>query len=231
VALWQVEDHTFFTQRLNENSVVVDLGANHGAFAHALIERFGCRVYAIEANADLCAEIKPHRQLQVLNLAIGGTAGMQQFFVASNDQSSTMLGAIGGAPVKVTEVQTTRLDALLDELSLSTIDLLKVDVEGAEVAMFDSCRDEFLQRCVQITVEFHDFNQLLPADVVNRVVERISGAGFAVLPMWMRSHGDTLFVNLEAAGVSRAQWRWARHAVRNWWWFRRFVKRKIGRSN
>ncbi len=37
------------------------------------------------------------------------------------------------------------------------IDLLKIDIEGAEIGMFDDCTDEELSSIGQITVEFHAF--------------------------------------------------------------------------
>jgi hypothetical protein len=94
--------------------------------------------------------------------------------------------------------------------------------------VLESCPDELLRRIPQVTVEFHDFNGLIPRDAAVGVVDRFHRLGFDVIRMWMRSHGDTLFINRRLVGLGVADLAWSRWVVRNWWWTKRFVRRKLG---
>ena len=55
---------------------------------------------------------------------------------------------------------------------------MKAGIERAELAMFDSTSDEVLHRCVQITVEFHDFLDSAMVGDVSRVSLRLEELGF-----------------------------------------------------
>lgn len=224
----QIEDHTFFSDPLSHASVVLDLGANHGAFAHAMIGRYGCRVHAIEANPELCRSIVPHPNLHLLNVAVAGQAGVLPFYIsAENDEASSIVADSARPTARRIDVPSVMLSDLIEQYADPKIDLLKVDIEGAEIEMFDSTSDDHLRRCSQITVEFHDFCGIITADAANRVVSRMRNLGFDVIQMWMRSHGDTLFVNRSTSKISALQIAWNRHFVRNSWWAVRKIRTKL----
>ena len=224
----QIEDHTFFTQFLGPDSVVLDLGANHGAFSSAVIDRFGSRCFAVEANPRLAAAISPHPKLTVLNLAVGPEPGVLPFYISAHDEASSLRRPPGIDNPESVSVRVVRIDELTAELGLSRIDLLKVDIEGVETDALAACPDDFLRGVPQITVEFHDFNGMITREAAEQTVARLRSLGFEAVRMWMRSYGDTLFVNRKLAPVGAIDWLWARAAQRNWWWFRRFIARKLG---
>ena len=87
--------------------------------------------------------------------------------------------------------------------------------------------DAFLQSIPQITVEFHDFNGMIQREEAERAVARLRDLGFDAVRMWMRSYGDTLFVNRKLVRVGPLDQAWSRLVQRNWWWFVRFAKRKL----
>ena len=95
---------------------------------------------------------------------------------------------------------------------IDRIDLLKVDIEGAEIGMFDDCSDEELRSIGQITVEFHAF--LFPEQqaAVTRIRERMAHIGFWVLPFSLDST-DVLFLN-RRTGVSSLAVAYLRSFVR-----------------
>lgn len=53
--------------------------------------------------------------------------------------------------------QGITFDRFLEDQRVQTIDLLKVDIEGAELELFDSLMEKNLNFIKQVTVEFHDF--------------------------------------------------------------------------
>ena len=76
------------------------------------------------------------------------------------------------------------------------IDLVKMDIEGAEIEVIDSLDDDLIKQVGQWTIEFHDFSGLASASDVRRCVDRIAGLGFHEL-FWSkrRNTADVLLVN------------------------------------
>jgi len=225
----QVCGHTFFHQVLNTNSVIVDLGANHGGFSHSMITRFKCRCLALEANPFLCEVIPPDPRLKVLNKAVGAKNGILPFYIHQNHECSSLIPSIEQGPLKEVAVPVVTLSKLLADEDLVSVSLLKVDIEGTEIDVLGDCPDELLRGIPQISVEFHDFNGIVPKYQVKKVVKRMKNLGFQVIRMWARSYGDTLFVNRRMSRVSTLDLVWSRYAVRGWWWVKNFVARKLAR--
>jgi FkbM family methyltransferase len=228
--LIKIEDHTFFRQLICNDTLVLDLGANHGAFSRTMIERFGCRCFAVEPNPRLAAAMSPHPKLTVLNVAVGAQNGLFPFHICDHDESSSLLKPTHHNVAECIPVRVVRIDQLAGELGLNQIGLLKLDIEGVEVEALEACPDEFLAAIPQITVEFHDFNGIISRDSAKRAAERLLRLGFDVVQVWMRSYGDTLFVNKRIARITHFDWLWSRYVQKNSWWVRRFVARKLGIS-
>ena len=74
--------HTIHPGVINQDSVVIDLGANLGRFSQQMIERFGCRAVAIEASPQICKQIQPHPRLKVINCAVAAQDGEVDFHIA-----------------------------------------------------------------------------------------------------------------------------------------------------
>jgi FkbM family methyltransferase len=120
---------------LRPGAAILDLGGHLGSFA--LVAAFlGCRVVAVEAcprNAELLrasAERNGFHRLKVVHAAVSDHSGTLEFCAA---------GPFG--VVHVTSVYTPTVtvraltvDALLGEVGWPRVDLVKMDVEGSEVA-------------------------------------------------------------------------------------------------
>lgn len=121
----------------------VDVGANWGYFtlvgAHAVGP--GGRIVALEpdprVHAELCANVARNGIGNVTVLAVaasdrGGEAVLSGYAEADRNRGvSSLVAAPAGAAAAFT-VRTAPLDELLDELSIDSVDLVKIDVEGAE---------------------------------------------------------------------------------------------------
>src|SRR5665213_532398 len=68
----EICNHSFLPRFVDSESVVVDLGANHGDFSRAIMRRFGCRVVAVEPVEELFNGIQRDALLYLLPLAVGG---------------------------------------------------------------------------------------------------------------------------------------------------------------
>lgn len=210
-----VEWHTFLPRGVNSNSVVLDLGANHGSFSDKMHSYFGCFCHAIEASPILWRELDGTRQYKVYNYALTDKNGMLRFNISTEDMGSSILDITETHRVDTVDVEGIRLDSFLNKYDIERVDLLKIDIEGAEVGMFDSLSDEFLQEVPQITVEFHDFCQVTPESDVKRIAQRLKTLGFCYFRMSGHGNQDALFVNRKKIPISRFEQFYIRFVVRN----------------
>lgn len=84
----------------------------------------------------------------------------------------------------------------MTDLDLAEVDLLKVDIEGAEIQLFQTARQHDLDRVKQISVEFHDsvpIPNVSPLEV-QRTIAKIRSFGFHGVPMGHNNY-DWFFWN------------------------------------
>ena len=211
----EINGHTLIGSELSDQSVVIDLGAHRGAFAHGIVNAFGCRCYAVEANPVLAAGIPSHPRLSVHNLAIAGANGLVTLHLSNNPEASTILKKSDHASTDVA-VEALTLPDFVNLVGVNRIDVVKFDIEGAEIEALDSCSDDFLKAIPQLTIEFHDFLGLTPVDVIARRVARLETLGFFTLKMWRSAWGDTLFVNRHKTNATALQLNYAKWVIANW---------------
>jgi FkbM family methyltransferase len=117
---------------------VLDLGAHIGTFTLAAAE-LGCEVIAVEAspeNAELLRasiEINGFNQVRVIQAVVSDHAGMVPF--SSYGPFGHVFSTVTNLPS--VEVPAVRLDELLSHVGWKQVDLVKLDVEGSEIAALD----------------------------------------------------------------------------------------------
>jgi FkbM family methyltransferase len=122
---------------LRTSATALDLGAHQGAFALAAAV-LGCRVLAVEAspaNVELLrqsARLNRLERMEVVHAAVFDRTG-ELTFRALGPFGSVVLGDPGGDPAMV-RVPAIRVDALVAQHRLETVDFVKMDVEGSESA-------------------------------------------------------------------------------------------------
>jgi FkbM family methyltransferase len=221
-----IEWHTLHPRYLGRHSIVLDIGANHGQFARAITDRFDCRCFAVEPSPGPFASIVDGPSISKLQAAVAEKSGTMPFHVASQTNASSLVHKTDTFEETI-EVRTLSLADLFRELDLPTVDLLKVDIEGAEIGMLAAAPDALLERVAQMTIEFHDFCGITPADEVERTLLRLRRLGFQSVRMSGVGHQDTWLVNQRLLGISTAEVMYVRHWVRNWVGLKRVVHRKI----
>ncbi len=121
--------------------VVVDVGANWGYFtlvcAHLVADRG--RVIALEPHPRLAAmladNVRENRlpQVAVHRVAAGARAATAAFVgFDERDGNWGVSRAAHGAEATDFESPTVAIDAFLDECNVGRVDLIKIDIEGAE---------------------------------------------------------------------------------------------------
>jgi FkbM family methyltransferase len=171
----RVRGHTFIPTPILASSVVVDLGAHKGEFSRQIFDMFGCTCIAVEANPELQIDLPSGR---VIRAAVGDKDGIASLNLSDNPEASTLSNISNEANGKSLTVPVYSLQTLLNKTGVQHIDLLKVDIEGAEVGLLLSTPKEILWCVNQISVEFHDFCDLISLEDVLAVRQRMGELGY-----------------------------------------------------
>ncbi|MDB4938648.1 MAG: hypothetical protein JWP87_5620 [Labilithrix sp.] len=167
----------------HDATAVVDLGAYRGFYAtYAYAKYPRAVIYALEpfadnfqrlvANASL-NQLSPHR-LKSFNIAVSHESGPVDFFAASD---GSMLHSMVFETAKKLRVPATTVSEIMEQHGLARIDVLKIDVEGAEFAIFDAMDDATFARIDTIVAEMH----VVPGKPLEGFVAHLAGKGFPLV--------------------------------------------------
>jgi FkbM family methyltransferase len=211
-----IRGHTIYTPPLGATSVILDLGANHGDFAREMSARFGGSYFLIEANPALAEGLAVDGRFHVWSCAVTPVEGPVAFHIARNDEGSSILDLPSTSRYdcvlsETVETPGRTLESLIAATGAERIDLVKIDIEGAEVAVLRGLPDHVLAKIGQLAIEFHGdpmFGFGL-RDAVEEVIRSLRRRGFLCLDFTNRERLDVLCVNLAIHPVpwlSRVQW-------------------------
>jgi FkbM family methyltransferase len=208
------KEHSFFGSLVPQTAIVADFGAHRGEFFAALkSEHSISRAVLVEANPTLAESLKETfgKESDVLHAAVVGanSKGVVRFTRSTNPESSSIFrewSAAYGIADQV-DVPAVEFATVIRELG-GRVDLVKVDVEGAEIGMLQSASVSDLASCGQLTVEFHDRRPPLTRRDVDDVCRRMRSEGYGIVkPNWPKVD-DVLFVNLKSMRrIKRIQFR------------------------
>ncbi len=152
---------------LETDAVVIDAGAYVGEWVAQIADRYGCTVYAFEPGPGFFTQLeaavgdRPHVHLfdhglgaedTRSRLALDGPGSSIYADVAP--RAGGRAGSMGEVDVEIRDVATA-----LDRLGLERIDLLKLNIEGAEYDVIERLvQTGWLPRIDQILVQFHEWH-------------------------------------------------------------------------
>ena len=133
--------HSFLPRVLTRGSTVVDFGAHRGKFASDLIGGFSCRVYGAQPVPELYARLPQHKNFAALPVAVGERNGRVDINVFHSRCTSVVRKGTENNFTTVS-VECVTLEEFLSRFDLSFVDLLKIDIEGAEIGLFRGANDD-----------------------------------------------------------------------------------------
>ena len=152
-------------------TVILDIGANTGMASLRFARLYPqARIYAFEpipSNfALLSLNTAPYANITALQVALGANDGTLRMHGPADGWNfishSALTPPAGGGPA--IEVSGRHAGSLLRELGITQVDLLKIDVEGAEHEVLVALPDDLLKKTGWILGETHgylDFELLL----------------------------------------------------------------------
>lgn len=143
---------------LTEESVVFDLGGYKGDFTQEIVNRFDCKVYLFEpvrAFYEICRNrFADNSKVQCFNFGLSSQSG--SFFISKEDNASSIVK--GGGVAAGEEVRIESFARFVDLNSVSTIDLLKVNIEGGEYDVLpQAINTGYVANIRFLQIQFHNF--------------------------------------------------------------------------
>lgn len=163
-----------------EPQIICDVGANRGDYSWELLLRFsGCKFYLFEPSATnlnvLFDRYRAYPQVKIFPVALSNQQGSAILFASTPGSGEASLSELQGEDTASRtghqeSIATERLDAFGDELTENGsrhIDLVKIDVEGHELAVLEGCGElinaikivqfEYGSRNLDTRTNFRDF--------------------------------------------------------------------------
>jgi FkbM family methyltransferase len=152
-------------QLLKEGDVFYDVGANVGFFTLLAARKVGSGgfVYAFEPVPSNAEQIQRNAVLNgcenicVVNVAVSDTVGRGELFLARHAGGSTL--AECGAPpdlIGTVEVETISIDSHVKREMVRMPNVVKIDVEGAELSVLQGMREVLRTARPVLLIEFDD---------------------------------------------------------------------------
>lgn len=155
-----------FCEFVPENSVIADIGANHGVFTLNVLKNKNIKeIYAIEADSDnfniLKSNIDGNFNVKLINAAVTDHNGKIDIYEGNGDHATrNILGEKSfwkDEKIKQTKkctVDCATLDYIFTEKLKIKVDACKIDVEGAEVLVLKGS-EKFLKNLKCAFIECH----------------------------------------------------------------------------
>jgi FkbM family methyltransferase len=199
----QIREHTLLKRDLDCHSIVIDLGMNDGRFAREIHDKYGCRVIGVEPNPRLAMSFAGSDIITCHNMAISSSEGIVKFRIDDDSEASHIISddAVTQGQT-VVDVPSVSLRTFLVRNDIARVDLLKMDIEGAELAIFEGDDFNVLPQMKQISVEFHAFLDVSQRPRVKEIIYRMTKNGFYCVD-FSATWKDVLFLNQAMMPLSR----------------------------
>ena len=153
----------FFPEELKPK-VIFDIGGNIGITSIYLASVFpGALIYTFEPLKENFELLKKNTtqfsNIEIFNFGLGAENGSFKLYLSDDKENyggvSFYSEVEGNLSEPFTECEVKNINDVIQENNISSVDLIKIDTEGAEYDILTSMKDEFLKKTSWITGELH----------------------------------------------------------------------------
>ena len=148
---------------LNKDSIIYSIGIGEDiTFDQSVIENFNCKVFGFDPTPKSIDWIKRQNtpiQFNFYDFGISNKNEIVEFYLPKNKESDISGSIILHNDLSLTDkviVQMRTVDYIMKEFGHKHIDVLKMDIEGAEYKVIDNIITSKIS-VTQILVEFHGY--------------------------------------------------------------------------
>ncbi len=185
---WNPLEYEAFRAAVTPGAVVFDVGANVGAYTVLFAQWAGesGRVVAFEPGPDARNGLQRHLRLngltrvEVVDAAVAAVdANRGRLYVDAAGGATSLLSTDGIVPV---DVRTVTLDGFCASRNLWP-DVVKIDVEGAELDVLRGARQVLSRSGAHVFIEFHPTVWRVHGIAAADIEREIARLGFAAQPL------------------------------------------------
>jgi FkbM family methyltransferase len=160
MAVKAIDPHHLHRADLDGDSVVVDVGAFAGAGAAQIHELYGCRVYAFEPNPTAFEHLAARfAEVPSVTPLMYGLGPSDTTLPLELDGPGSSLHGTVESSGRTVDVEIRDVVATFAELGLDRVDLIKINIEGAEYDLLDRMIDAGLVPKVRyLLIQFHEWH-------------------------------------------------------------------------
>lgn len=143
---------------LDQNSIAFDLGGFEGQWASDIYARFNCTVYVFEPVPQYAQNIKDRFKInpKIKVFPFGLSDKNFKTAIAIQGEGSSTLNKRDSS--EKTEIELIRLIDFVKEQAISFIDVMKINIEGAEYDLLDDIiSNGYIKNINYLIIQFHDF--------------------------------------------------------------------------
>jgi len=170
-------------QNLN---LVLDIGANNGVFIEKMLLAGAKKVYGFEPNPNALSNLNyrygSNTKVKIVDKAVSDTNGKCQFFYHPDNSTISAFNKnhisfhLPEKEIINFDVETVKLDSFCNAENIDFIDLIKVDVEGAEYMILHSLDLNFYRNVKYLLIETHENTN----DKVKNLISYLRNFGFEI---------------------------------------------------
>jgi len=173
---------------LSAQSTMLDFGLGFDAdFSQSMMAKYGLMSVGFDPTrkhlpALNALETQSSGRFRVIAAAIGGSAGDVEFFESKENVSGSLRDdhiALARDTVTRYAVEVLTIAQAFERAGFTTVDIVKMDIEGSEYEALEGASDDTLRAAGQWIVEFHhDLVSAAPFSRTQKIVRRFHKLGF-----------------------------------------------------
>ena len=181
----------------NKLNIVLDIGANAGTFSKLFLEKGVSKVYAFEPNQDALINLNylasKNNNLKVIEKAVYINEENLKFYT---DLSNTTIGSFdqnhvtfnSNSNIKESIVPTTTIKNFIKQENLTKIDLIKMDIEGAEYDIIENLEDEIFNITNRFLIEWHNNSD----SRIEKLISKLISKGYFITKIFNQNNNEDL---------------------------------------
>jgi FkbM family methyltransferase len=176
-------DRVYDILDIKNPGVVLDIGANLGVWSKYILYRGANKVYCFEPNKKAIEHLKRtligDNNTKIIEKAVYKENSTLKFFIDENNSlTSSLLEQSGHSPAY--DVEAITLEESLNLIGEDKVDLVKMDIEGAEFDIIDNLDSKTADRISSFLIEYHDFYFQEGIAKVQKMENKLKSMGYKI---------------------------------------------------
>jgi FkbM family methyltransferase len=179
--VWLVEDYEVSGFNINNEDIVIDIGAHIGLFS-LFVSQYckNGKIFSyepIEKNFRILKEnieLNKIKNVIYFNSAVSNQSNKLKIFIDSDDSAHSIFES----DRDFIEVNSTTIKSIFDENKIKKCNLLKLDCEGAEYQIIESIPKEYFLKIDKMIIEYHIANE--NPELYKKLIQNLKDNSFKI---------------------------------------------------